>query len=176
MTPHSYRKSRRHRNRKHSNVMTSRATMLGVKERRRARPRALLPTTLDPAAIGSRALARRLELGLDQAQIETLTGVSRAWISRVENRTPALQIPETWLRYARGLQMPLFELWFGTEPDVDAADAEAIDTALRDREFAVQFATVARDYTSGDDADRAWILATMGIINARKAAHTPRKS
>jgi transcriptional regulator with XRE-family HTH domain len=66
--------------------------------------------------IGDRLRAVRQEKKLSQGDIEARTGLLRCYISRVENghTTPAV---ETLEKFARALEVPLYQLFYeGEEP------------------------------------------------------------
>jgi transcriptional regulator with XRE-family HTH domain len=66
--------------------------------------------------IGDRLRAVRQEKKLSQGDIEARTGLLRCYISRVENghTTPAV---ETLEKFARALELPLYQLFYdGEEP------------------------------------------------------------
>ena len=64
--------------------------------------------------IGDRLREIREEKKLSQGDIEKLTGLHRAYISRVENghTVPAI---ETLEKLARGLEIPLYQLFYEGE-------------------------------------------------------------
>jgi transcriptional regulator with XRE-family HTH domain len=78
-----------------------------------------MPQWNNPAMIiGDRLRALREEKKLSQGDIEKRTGLFRCYISRVENghTIPAI---ETLERMARGLEVPLYQLFYeGEEPPV----------------------------------------------------------
>ncbi len=66
--------------------------------------------------IGDRLRAVRQEKKLSQGDVEARTGLLRCYISRVENghSTPAV---ETLEKFARALELPLYQLFYdGEEP------------------------------------------------------------
>jgi len=66
--------------------------------------------------IGDRLRALREEKKLSQGDIEKRTGLFRCYISRVENGHTVPSI-ETIEKFARALQVPMFELFYdGEEP------------------------------------------------------------
>lgn len=62
-----------------------------------------------PEEIGSLIRARRLELGLDQQALADRLGVSRPWVSEIENGKPKVQL-QLVLRCMNELQI---QIWAG---------------------------------------------------------------
>jgi|SRR5579863_1493308 len=69
-----------------------------------------------PMFVGDRLRAMRIERKLSQGDIEKSTGLLRFYVSRVENgqTVPTLESLE---RFARGLEVPLYRLFYEGEND-----------------------------------------------------------
>jgi transcriptional regulator with XRE-family HTH domain len=68
---------------------------------------------LDIVAIGQRASDRRDELGLDQVQVATASGMSRAYISRLENGIVSNPKVADLASIAEALRLSLDQLIYG---------------------------------------------------------------
>jgi transcriptional regulator with XRE-family HTH domain len=80
---------------------------------------------LDIGAIGQRASDRREELGLDQMQVGTVSGMSRAYISRLENGVVSNPKVADLASVADALRLSLDQLIYGHPTgsmDVDLPD------------------------------------------------------
>lgn len=78
--------------------------------------------TLDIAAIGRRAFTRREELHLDQEQVADLAGMSRAYVSRLENGGVRNLKVADLAAIADALRLSLDHLIYGR--DAESTDAD----------------------------------------------------
>jgi transcriptional regulator with XRE-family HTH domain len=78
--------------------------------------------------IGDRLRAFRQEKKLSQGDVETRTGLLRCYISRVENghTIPAV---ETLEKFARALEVPLYQLFYDGEDPPEMSDLPKTKTA-----------------------------------------------
>lgn len=76
-----------------------------------------------PQDVGLTIRERRLELGLDQAELARRVGVSRQWLVEIERGKPRAEIGLV-LRTLRELDL---DVWVGDLPAADSSPAPAID-------------------------------------------------
>jgi transcriptional regulator with XRE-family HTH domain len=96
--------------------------------------------------IGDRLKALREEKNLSQGDIEKRTGLLRCYISRVEN-THTIPALETLEKFARALEVPMYELFYDGEappklpnlPKRKTGDDLAWGSSGKDRKLLAQF-------------------------------------
>jgi len=110
--------------------------------------------------IGDRIRVIREKKSLSQGDIETQTGLRRCYISRVENGHTVPSI-ETLERMARGLDVPLYQLFYDGDETPPAPDFPKPKNDLgwgRSGKDARMLARFRRHLSRLDDDDRELLL------------------
>ena len=115
--------------------------------------------------IGDRLRALREQKKLSQGHIETRTGLLRCYVSRVENghTVPSIETLEKW---ARALDVPLYQLFYEGENPSAPPKPEANVLSRADARFLAQ---LRQALSRTSDADRQLLMA-MARKMASKAA------
>lgn len=114
---------------------------------------------LDVDAIGLRAQRRREILGLEQPDVAERAGMSRAYISRLENG--AVKSPKLGdlASVAQALELSLDTLIYGTAPP-SSSDIPAVFSKLPSG-TAIAMTNLARGFPWMAEADREFVVGTM---------------
>jgi transcriptional regulator with XRE-family HTH domain len=101
--------------------------------------------------IGKRLTALRGARELSHGDVERRTGLLRCYISRVENghTTPSLETPERW---ARALEVEVYQLFFEGDGNPEAALTGAIDALDKSEVRLLGF------FRRANEADRQFML------------------
>jgi transcriptional regulator with XRE-family HTH domain len=123
--------------------------------------------------IGERLRALREEKNLSQGDIEKRTGLIRCYVSRVENghTVPAI---ETLEKFARALEVPMYQLFYGGEeppslpnlPKRKTADDLAWGSKGKEARLLAKF---CRLFSQMEEGDRGLVLFMAQKIAKRKA-------
>lgn len=127
---------------------------------------------VDVDAIGQRALLRRRELGLDQAQVADRSGMSREYISGLEtgrNRNPKLR---DLIRVAKGLAKPVDWLIWGDRPEMTDDERIELDTLRRHPDLRARFLNLARTFDDMTDADKKGLLEALRLFARLRGIET----
>jgi transcriptional regulator with XRE-family HTH domain len=117
--------------------------------------------TLDIDAIGRRALARREELHLEQSEVAEKAGMSRAYISRLENASVRNPKVVDLASVASALSISLDSLIYGRvdQPDADFAGILMRRFGPQVGGALVQLDRVLAQIESGDEAALSVLVA-----------------
>lgn len=125
--------------------------------------------SLDVAAIGVRAARRRAELGLEQETVATASGMSRAYISRIENGIVSNPKVADLASVAEALRMSLDQLIYGHPTgslDVDLA-------SLLRRRLGPELGSVVADLDMGlatwEQQDISAAVVMLQALSERRA-------
>lgn len=117
--------------------------------------------TLDIDAIGDRASARREELHLEQEEVAEKAGMSRAYISRLENggvRNPKVV---DLAAVAAALGLSLDRLIYGHASGDADADLSSLLTSMLDPEVGSLMAKTARKYPEMTPDQRGFLIYAL---------------
>ena len=118
--------------------------------------------------IGSRLREFREYKKLSQGDIETRTGLLRYYISRVENGHTVPSV-ETLEKFARALEMPLYQLFYdGVSPkpsDEATANLLAWSESLKEKRFARKFRHLLEQI---NERDRRLLLSVAQRMAQRR--------
>jgi transcriptional regulator with XRE-family HTH domain len=117
--------------------------------------------------IGTRLRDLRESKSLTQADIEKRTGLSRPYVSRVENghTAPSIQTLEKW---ARALDLPVYMLFYGGEEPPVAPPLEPAGlwgSSGKDAQLLTKF---RRAFARMSDANRDLLLTMLRKIEPKK--------
>lgn len=128
--------------------------------------------------IGDRLRSIREEKKLSQGDIEGRTGLSRCYVSRVENGH-TLPVVETIEKFARALEVPMYQLFYDGEkppelphlPKTKTAEKIAWGSTGKDARYLTRF---RRLLAKTNDRDRKLLLSFARKVAARKPNNARR--
>lgn len=117
--------------------------------------------TLDVSAIGSRAAARRKELHLEQEDVATESGMSRAYVSRLETGGVLNPKVSDLASVAAALNLSLDRLIYGHSTGDLQADLSSLLMSMLDPEIGGLIAQAAKDYPDMAPKQRIFLAEAL---------------
>lgn len=121
-------------------------------------------TKLDVDEIGTRIARRRKEMGLEQNEVAERSGMSRAYVSRLE--TGGVKSPKLGdlASVAEALEMSLDALIYGEAPKTES---DIIAILARMPGASAAMSNLARGLQWAEEEDRAFVVGTLEQLAQR---------
>jgi transcriptional regulator with XRE-family HTH domain len=118
--------------------------------------------------VGDRLKQLRELKGLSQGEIEQRSGLLRCYISRVEN-SHTVPVVETLEKFARALDVPLYQLLYEEEKPPTSLKTQAIDDWASQGKGRRMFSKLQKAMQKMSVPDRALLLCVAAKIVGKKS-------